>query len=177
MKNKESLRTKIIKRFYGIAGDYDEYKEKEVNRIGNNVFIGLWCYFLISNFIACLFAFKYPMQTLWVYIGMNIFVSVFVVCTYIIIATQKSKLTDIEVEKKDFQTAKKEVLRSGILAGVRFGLGMYFLGALINWVSENETIVSYIQTPRNLITSILQAIFFGGFMYAVGRFNIKKPNK
>lgn len=174
MKNKEPLRIKIIRRFYGIAGDYDEYKEKEVNRIGNNAFMGLWWYFLIANFIACLFAFKYPVQTLWVYIGINTFVSVFVVCTYLIIASQKSKLNDVEVEKTDFQTAKKKVLRSGILAGVQFGLGMYFLGALINWFSENENIISYIQTPRNLITSIVQAIFFGGIMYVVGRFRIKK---
>lgn len=174
MKNKEPLRIKIIRRFYGIAGDYDEYKEREVNRIGNNAFMWLWWYFLIANFIACLFAFKYPIQTLWVYIGINLFVTIFLVSMYLIIASQKSKLNDVEVEENDIQTAKKKVLRSGILAGVQFGISMYFLGALINWVSENENIVSYIQTPRNLITSIVQAIFFGGFMYAVGKFRIKK---
>ncbi|MCO4648519.1 hypothetical protein DJZ09_01909 [Streptococcus infantarius subsp. infantarius] len=177
MKNKEPLRIKIIRRFYGIEGDYDEYKEKEVNRIGNNAFMGLWWYFLVANFIACIFVFKYPVQTLWVYIGINLFVSVFVVCTYLMIASQKSKLNDVEVEKMDFQTAKKKVLRSGILAGLYFGISMYFLGALINWVSENETVVSYIHTPRNLIISIFQAIFFGGFMYAIGRSRIKKQTK
>lgn len=174
MKNERSLRIKIIRKFYGIAGEYDEYKEKEVNRIGNNAFMGLWWYFLLANFMACLFGFKYPVQTLWVYIGMNLFVSIFVVCTYLILASQKSKLNDVEVEQTDFETAKKKVLRAGILAGVQFGLGMYFLGALINWFSENETIISYVQTPKNLITSILQAIFFGGFMYLIGRIRIKK---
>lgn len=177
MKNKELLRTKIIKRFYGISEDYDEYKEKEVNRIGNNAFIGLWCYLLIANFIACVFAFKYPVKTLWIYIVINLFVSIFIVSTYLIIAIQKSKLTDVEVEKKGFQTAKKKVLRSGILTGFQFGVTMYFLSALINWLSENENIVSYIQTPKNLITSILQGIFFGGIMYAIGRFNLKKQDK
>ncbi|KXT59131.1 DUF3278 domain-containing protein [Lactococcus sp. DD01] len=177
MKNKEPLRIKVIRRFYGIAGDFDEYKEKEVNKIGNNAFMGLWWYFMIANFIACLFAFKYPLQTLWTYIGVNLFVSVFVVGTYLIIASQKSKLNDVEVEKIDFQTAKKNVLISGILAGLYFGISMYFLGALINWMSENENIVSYIHTPRNLIISIFQAIFFGGFMYVIGRFRIKKQTK
>lgn len=59
MKNKETLRIKIIRRFYGIAGDYDEYKEKEVNRIGNNAFMWLWGYFLVANFLAFIFAFKW----------------------------------------------------------------------------------------------------------------------
>ena len=174
MKNKESLRIRIIKRFYGIAGDYDEYKEKEVNRIGNNAFMALWCYFMITNFIACLFAFKYPTETLEVYICTNAFVSIFVVTTYIIIASKKSKLNDVDIKNTDLKTEKKKVLRSSILAGLQFGIGMYFLGALTAWVTENETFLSYVSTPKNLITSILQSIFFGAFMYVIARCRIKK---
>ena len=177
MKTKEPLRTRVIRRFYGIAGDYDEYKEKEVNRIGNNAFMGLWWYFLLANFVACLFGFKYPMETLWVFIFINLLVSVFVVSMYLIIASKKSKLTDVEVEETDLQTAQKKVLRTGVLVGLQFGLGMYFLGALINWFSDNESIIAYIQTPKHLIAAILQAIFFGGFMYVVARFRLKKEHQ
>lgn len=176
MKNKESLRIRVIKRFYGIAGDYDEYKEKEVTRIGNNAFIGLWWYFLISTPLACLFAFQYPKETLWIYISLNFFVCIFVVGTYIIIASQKSRLNDVEVEESDLRIAKKKALRVGILSGIQFGVGMYFLGALINGVTENENIILYFHTPKNLIISIFQAIFFGGLMYLIARFRIKKEN-
>lgn len=36
---KTSLWLKFIKRFYGINGELDEYREQEVNRIGNKLFI------------------------------------------------------------------------------------------------------------------------------------------
>lgn len=177
MKNKEPLRIRIIRKFYGIAGDYDEYKEKEVNRIGNNAFMGLWWYFLIASFIALFFAFKYPVQTLWVYLGSNILVGLFAVSLYLIIASQKSRLNDVEVETEDLKVAKKKVLRAGVLAGIQFGISMYFLRMLMLYVSGDGNIVSYFHSPKNLIMSILQAIFFGGFIYAIGRFRIKRATK
>lgn len=43
MKTKKiSLWLKFIKRFYGINGKLDEYREQEVNRISNKLFIGLF---------------------------------------------------------------------------------------------------------------------------------------
>lgn len=39
MTNQESLWDKIVKHFYRISGNFDEYKRQEVNRIGNNAFM------------------------------------------------------------------------------------------------------------------------------------------
>ena len=36
---KETLTEKLIKRIYGISGPLDEHKRREVDRIGNQVFI------------------------------------------------------------------------------------------------------------------------------------------
>ena len=52
MKHKETLMEKMIKRFYGISGVLDEYRLQEIRRIGNNAFIFLFYYILLSNFVA-----------------------------------------------------------------------------------------------------------------------------
>lgn len=176
MENKSNLKTKIIKRFYGISGEFDEYKEKEINRIGNNAFMGLWFYFLFSNFIAFLFAVKYPIKTLWIYLGFNTFISIFVVSSYVIIASQKSKLNDVEIEKKDMKSTKKKVLKSGILAGLQFGITFHLLGGLMSWVTDNENFIKHIISTKNIFSSLLSAVFFGLVMYLAARFRVKSEN-
>ena len=52
MKHKETLMEKMIKRFYGISGVLDEYRLQEIRRIGNNAFIFLFYYILMSNVVA-----------------------------------------------------------------------------------------------------------------------------
>lgn len=173
MKNKSRLKIKVIKRFYGISGELDEYKEKEINRIGNSAFIGLWFYFLFSNFIAFLFAVKYPIETLWVYLGLNTFISVFIVNFYVIIASQKRKLNDVEIEKKDIKPMQNKILKSGILTGLQFGIIFHLLGGLMSWVTDNENFIMYITSTKNILSSVLSAIFFGLVMYLVARFRVK----
>lgn len=174
MINKDSLRTKIIKRFYGITGEYDEYKEHEVNRIGNNAFIILWCYVLISTFIATLFASKYPIEALKIYLGCNIFVTIFVVNLYLVIASKKSMLTEIDVTKEDYNTAKTSALITGIKSGLIFGFCMYFLKGLIDVSFDNITFSYYFSSLKNILTSICNGLIFGLFSYVVSRNRIKK---
>ena len=50
---KTSLWLKFIKRFYGINGELDEYREQEVNRIGNKLFIGLFFFELFFSNSWC----------------------------------------------------------------------------------------------------------------------------
>lgn len=55
MKTKKiSLWLKFIKRFYGINGKLDEYREQEVNRISNKLFIGLFS--LSYSFLLLLYS-------------------------------------------------------------------------------------------------------------------------
>lgn len=140
MMKDNTIRTKIIKRFYGIAGEYDEYKEREVNRIGNNAFIGLWIYFILSTAIAALFATKYPLKTLWIYLGANGFVSIFLVTSYIVYASKKTNLTEVEVAETDFKMMKKKVLKSSVLSVIMFGILIYFWDGITYYFSDNISI-------------------------------------
>lgn len=176
MNNKSRLKIKLIKKFYGISGEFDEYKEKEINRIGNNAFMGLWLYFLFSNFIAFLFAVKHPIETLWVYLGLNTFIIIYIVSFYVIIASQKNKLNDVEIEKENLKPMKKKILKSGILTGLQFGIIFHLLGGLMNWATDNESFIKYITSTKNIFSSVLSAIFFGLVMYLVARFRVKSEN-
>ena len=49
---KKSFWTILIKHFYGISGELDEYREQHVNRLGNRLFLLVWWYIFIQTFIA-----------------------------------------------------------------------------------------------------------------------------
>lgn len=57
---KETFTEKLIKRTYGISGPLDEYKRREADRIGNQVFIILF-YLMI---LEILFHSFWPINTL-----------------------------------------------------------------------------------------------------------------
>ena len=57
---KETFTEKLIKRTYGISDPLDEYKRREADRIGNQVFIVLF-YLMISEILFHSF---WPINTL-----------------------------------------------------------------------------------------------------------------
>jgi hypothetical protein len=141
MKMNENLSNKIMKRFYGVTGPVDEYKRSESNRIGNNAFMFLWSYLLISNFVAALFAFKYPEKTLWILISINILVGVFLIGGYIIFTSMQSHLTDNEVEKSQIISEKRKIIRSSIIIGFAFMIGFHLLTAFMDFVVDDINFV------------------------------------
>ncbi|MGE9835120.1 DUF3278 domain-containing protein [Streptococcus orisratti] len=52
---KKSFWTILIKHFYGISDELDEYREQHVNRLGNRLFLLVWWYIFIQTFIAFCF--------------------------------------------------------------------------------------------------------------------------
>lgn len=171
--NKESLKVRFIKHFYGIKGVMDEYKEKEVNRIGNNAFMGLWWYMMLSNFVAVLFAYRNPAKTFWIYSGCNIFVTIFIVCVYIIFASWRAGLLTHEVEKKYAPSEKKRVLRKSFGLGVYFGVAAYLLNLLMEWFASDLT-ASDFASVHTFARFAFEGLFFGFFMYLYERIRLRK---
>lgn len=64
---KETFTEKLIKRTYGISDPLDEYKRREADRIGNQVFIVLFYLMIFGNLIPLLLAYKYPREVALVY--------------------------------------------------------------------------------------------------------------
>lgn len=174
MKSKESFSEKIIKRFYGISGILDEYKRGEINRIGNNAFMILFFYGLISTFLATLFSNKNPEMALWGLIGSNIFVFIFGISLYIVIATSRLKLTDNEIDSKDIKKERQKLILKSIGFGVYFLVAMHLLTALLNQVFDGEAFLDSFLSGKKLKSSIVGGLFMGIYMYVMLRKRLKK---
>jgi hypothetical protein len=172
--NKEKLWIRMMKRFYGISGVLDEYRRSQVEHIGNNAFMVMFWYMLLSNLLATIFAYKYPEATLWVFIGCNLFFIIYVICGYIMIATSHLKLTENEVEPKDLVREKRKIIFKGIGLGVYFAVTMHLLEGLIDVVIGDGNFFESILSPNGIIGSFLGGLFFGGMMYLVMIVRLKK---
>ena len=64
---KETFTEKLIKRTYGISDPLDEYKRREADRIGNQVFIVLFYLMIFGNLIPLVLAYKFPQLVALVY--------------------------------------------------------------------------------------------------------------
>lgn len=173
MKDKEGLLIKIIKRFYGISGVLDEYKKRQVEHIGNNAFMLILGYMMVSNLLVMLFARRNPELTLWVFISCNIFFAVFVICGYVLLAMSHLKLTENEVEAKDMVKEEKKTILKGIGLGIYFSVGIHLLNGLLSMESK-EDFIYYIVSPDRIVASIFGGCFFGCMMYLLLRLRLKK---
>ena len=105
MKTKKiSLWLKFIKRFYGINGKLDEYREQEVNRISNKLFIGLFFFELFFSAIILLIN-QTIAATAVLYI--NLFGLIFV------ILTNRDLQTSLEIPKNEVEQTRQNARKKG----------------------------------------------------------------
>lgn len=172
---KEPFIDKLIKRFYGITGPLDEYKRREVDRIGNVAFIVLSYTLLLGNFIALILAYRYPQRMASAY---PIFLELMLLLlfAYVIFKGKKagvSEFTEEELSAKE----QKQLKHAGLKIGVYFAVGMYLLQGLVNFVSDGIAVMETWTSPKTFVMAIIQGIFFGGFMHLVVKSRRKKGEK
>ncbi|VQI32083.1 membrane protein [Streptococcus pneumoniae] len=92
---KETFTEKLIKRTYGISGPLDEYKRREADRIGNQVFIILFYLMIFGNLIPLLLAYKYPQEVALIYPPL-ILVIALIAAGYVTYQMKKTGITVIE---------------------------------------------------------------------------------
>ncbi len=119
-----NLFMKYMKYWYGIEGNLDEYRQKELNRIGNNAFFFTY---IPLDFVFLLFIVLWNLhQQQWAYIA---FIFGFLLITmtvsgYINQQIKKLKLNVLEVEKAEYPAAKKRIIRrcfwQSIIIGIMF---------------------------------------------------------
>lgn len=92
---KETFTEKLIKRTYGISDPLDEYKRREADRIGNQVFIVLFYLMIFGNLIPLLLAYKYPQEVALIYPPL-ILVIALIASGYVTYQMKKTGITVIE---------------------------------------------------------------------------------
>ncbi|VMW99065.1 membrane protein [Streptococcus pneumoniae] len=103
---KETFTEKLIKRTYGISGPLDEYKRREADRIGNQVFIVLFYLMIFGNLIPLLLAYKYPQEVALVYPPL-ILVIALIAAGYVTYQMKKTGITVIEPDMLNEKESKK----------------------------------------------------------------------
>lgn len=173
MEKKESIGVKVVKRFYGVNGVLDEYKRQEVNRIGNNSFMVLWGYMLLSSFVAFMVGLTHPTWALWILLVGNSVVGIFGIGLYIMSATISLDLGQVEVEKKHYEIEKQRMKKKGRSAGLFFGGWMFVMNELIfTEISQKGHLLNAF-TLKNVLIYSLSGLFFGSVMYVIGVANIQ----
>ena len=173
---KETFTEKLIKRTYGISDPLDEYKRREADRIGNQVFIILFYLMIFGNLIPLLLAYKYPQLVALVYPTL-ILVIALIAAGYLTYQMQKTWITTIEPDMLS-EKESKQLHYPGLKTGLFFGLWMFFITPLLSiLIGEGQDYLHSLLTIRNGISSILGSIFFGASIQFLISRRIAKAKK
>ena len=174
MQKSNELMLKIIKFFYGIDGNLDEYRLGQIRRIGNNAFIMLFIYTLASNIVVSFIGLASPQNTLTTFIFVNILFSLVVITGYIGVAMNKLKLNEMATTEEKYPEKVSKLKKRALRKSIQLSLYWFFVEIFLNWYFYGE--------PYNVQLSSLQiyikAIFFGVFvalgLYIYWRTQLKK---
>lgn len=155
---KENFTTKLIKRAYGITGPLDEYKQREVDRIGNICFIFLLIFvcvvsllsFLLAKHHAQLVAYILPLVLLLFSFGLLIYISTQVAISEVD-HFDKEELTD-----SDQQLYQSSSWKNGIVAG----FWMYGVGVIGDMFDLNGTILTRASHPKSIFFGLFCGLLF-----------------
>ena len=173
---KESLNEKLIKRTYGISDPLDEYKRREADRIGNQVFIFLFYLMIFGNLIPLLLAYKYPQEVALIYPPL-ILVIALIAAFYVTTQTKKTGITAIDPDMLS-QKEKKQLRYPGLKAGLFYGVFMFFVIPLLNvLMDDSKSYLTALLNTRSILSTIVAAFFFGLTVHIVVTLRIQKARE
>ncbi|HGS0175073.1 TPA: DUF3278 domain-containing protein [Streptococcus pneumoniae] len=173
---KETFTEKLIKRTYGISGPLDEYKRREADSIGNQVFIVLFYLMIFGNIIPLLLAYKYPQEVALIYPPL-ILVIALIASGYVTYQMKKTGITVIEPDMLN-EKESKQLHYPGLKAGSIYGTVIFFITPLLSiLIDEGQDYFHSLLTIRNGVSSILGSIFFGASIQFLISRRIAKTKK
>lgn len=173
---KESLNEKLIKRTYGISDPLDEYKRREADRIGNQVFIFLFYLMIFGNLIPLLLAYKYPQEVALIYPPL-ILVIALIAAFYVTTQTKKTGIAAIDPDMLS-QKENKQLRNPGLKAGLVYGIAMFFGMPLLNiLMDDSKSYLTALLNTRSILSTIVAAFFFGLTVHIVVTLRIQKARE
>ena len=173
---KETFTEKLIKRTYGISGPLDEYKRREADRIGNQVFIILFYLMIFGNLIPLLLAYKYPQEVALIYPPL-ILVIALIAAGYVTYQMKKTGITAIDPEMLS-QKESKQLDFPGLKAGLIYGMGMFFGIPLLNvLIDDGKDYLGSLLNTGHFVSTILATFFFGLTIQIIVSLRIRKAKK
>ena len=174
MVNGENLRDKIVKHFFNITGDFDEYKRQEVNRIGTNAFFMCLPVLLLGPVVALLWQTQSAYMALIGLAGFDVAFITIVICPYLMVASRRAHLTDHEVSVQDLPAARKHILWVSLGLAIYFAVFMYLEQAFLGTFFDGRLFTQELVSFANITGAIVSGIFFGIIMGLTYWLRLKK---
>lgn len=148
-------------KFYGIEGELDEYKEKELNRIGNNAFILTSIYSFISTLFCFLSFDQFGQNHLMILISVNMIVYFLLIPAYTATAIKFSGLTEIDMDETEYSKARQNSIFRSILSSFIYIISMCLFTAGTNFIFDNVPIKRSLTDLNSLVSWLIGGIIFG----------------
>ncbi|HFU3943834.1 TPA: DUF3278 domain-containing protein [Streptococcus suis] len=172
---KETFREKLTKRFYGITGPLDEFRQKEAFRLGNTCFILLFWGTMALTLLALALSKRYPEVVAYGY-PVALLLSYLSASTYIMFKLRHSQLDSLDVEEL---TSKEQKQLKG--ASIKFAL--YFTTVMYIWTvvfeawMEGLNPLDHLFDLRKFLAACLGGVFTGIAIEIMLRKRMKKAEQ
>ncbi|HFU4463421.1 TPA: DUF3278 domain-containing protein [Streptococcus suis] len=172
---KETFQDKLIKRFYGIAGPLDEFRQKEAFRLGNTCFILLFWGTMALTLLAIALYKRFPEVVAYGY-PVALLLGSLSASSYIMFKLRHSQLDSLDVEEL---TSKEQKQLKG--ASIKFAL--YFTTVMYIWAvvfgawMEGLNPLDHLLDLRKVLSACLGGVFMGIALEIMLRKRMKKAEK
>ncbi|MDG4522756.1 DUF3278 domain-containing protein [Streptococcus suis] len=172
---KETFQDKLIKRFYGIAGPLDEFRQKEAFRLGNTCFILLFWGTMVLTLLALALSKRYPEVVAYGY-PTALLLSTLSASMYMASKMRHSQVDSLDVEEL---TSKEQKQLKG--ASIKFEL--YFTTVMYIWTvvfeawMEGLNPLDHLFDLRKFLAACLGGIFTGIAIEIMLRKRMKKAEQ
>ncbi|CYV96483.1 DUF3278 domain-containing protein [Streptococcus suis] len=156
---KETFQDKLIKRFYGIAGPLDEFRQKEAFRLGNTCFILLFWGTMALTLLAIALYKRFPQVVAYGY-PTALFLSTLSASMYMTSKMRHSQVDSLDVEELTTKEQKQ-------LKGASFKFALYFTTVMYIWTvvfgdwMEGLNPLDHLFDLRKFLAACLGGIFTG----------------
>ncbi|HEL2591317.1 TPA: DUF3278 domain-containing protein [Streptococcus suis] len=172
---KETFQDKLIKRFYGIAGPLDEFRQKEAFRLGNTCFILLFWGTMALTLLAIALYKRFPQVVAYGY-PTALFLSTLSASMYMTSKMRHSQVDSLDVEELTTKEQKQ-------LKGASFKFALYFTTVMYIWTvvfgawMDGLNPLDHLFDLRKFLAACLGGIFTGIALEIMLRKRMKKAEK
>lgn len=172
---KETFQDKLIKRFYGIAGPLDEFRQKEAFRLGNTCFILLFWGTNLLTFVAIALSKRFPEVVAYGY-PVALLLSYLATSTYMIFKLRRSQLDSLDVEELTTKEQKK-LKGASVKSALLFTTLMYCWNVLFGASMDGLNPLDHLFDLRKFLAASLGGVFMGIFLEIMLRKRMKKAKQ
>ncbi|MYN69294.1 DUF3278 domain-containing protein [Streptococcus suis] len=169
---KETFREKLTKRFYGITGPLDEFRQKEAFQLGNTCFILLFWGTMALTLLALALSKRFPEVVAFGY-PVALLLSYLATSTYIMFKLRHSQLDSLDIEELTSKEQKK-FKGASIKFALYFTCGMYIWNTGFNAWMEGLNPLDHLFDLRKFLAACLSGVFMGIYIEFTLRKRMKK---